>query len=167
MKKITRITENDLTRLVKKIIKEESSKKNKCSSFETSECATQIKGDSEVSLIVNDILLACNCLQYYYLSYWDSNLFYRAVSKIANACGGPSSSPCNAGQKMYNKVESTLKCFIKKAGWKIPEDSIISLFDDMNGNDLNTMKVYKSYSKLYRPKNPDSKMKEYLKYLDK
>lgn len=110
MKKIIRLTESDLVRLIKRVIKEET--KSDCSStgnpevFESDMCT---EGFSEMSRnIAFGVANACSCLVggvSYYIQNWDENKLLDQLSKINS-------------ESLYNEVNEILACIMDAQGWK-------------------------------------------------
>lgn len=74
IKKIVRLTENDLVRLVKKIVKEQTlsydSKSMGCIDWTEKDCMCMNGFSQDSSIIIEEIAEACDCT-FNYFSSWD------------------------------------------------------------------------------------------------
>ena len=106
MARIIRLTENDLMRIVKRVIKEGSSK---CygEAFESDLCSEFY--DEQSSTIALYIAEACGCLSNNIiisnLQNWDEKSFETTVLSIKD-------------RGTYQRVNKILHCFMKANGWK-------------------------------------------------
>ena len=110
MKKVIRLTESDLTRIVKRVIKESNRRLIK----ESTSCEGEVyhsdlcsPGDpGETADIVYDIASqiadACSCFDNSFLTDWDEESFASAISQIRD-------------QKTFADVQSVVGCYMSGA----------------------------------------------------
>ena len=100
MGRIIRLTERDLTRLVRLVIKEEMGSGCEGELFESDICVGADAGmeDQNSINIANQIAKACDCFSNSYFSDWDENTFVSSIEKIKD-------------KKTFNNVNSIVYCY--------------------------------------------------------
>ena len=105
MKKVIRLTERDLTRIVRLVIKEEMGSGCTGEEFESNMCVGADAGmeDKNAINIANQIAKACDCFSNSSFSDWDEIAFVSAIEKIKD-------------KKTFNNVNSVIHCY-RNEGW--------------------------------------------------
>jgi hypothetical protein len=100
MGRIVRLTERDLTRLVRLVIKEEMGSGCEGELFESDICVGADAGmEDENSInIANQIAKACDCFSNSYFSDWDEITFVSSIEKIKD-------------KKTFDKVNAIVYCY--------------------------------------------------------
>jgi hypothetical protein len=100
MGRIVRLTERDLTRLVRLVIKEEMGSGCEGELFESDICVGADAGmEDENSInIANQIAKACDCFSNSYFSDWDEITFVSTIEKIKD-------------KKTFDKVNAIVYCY--------------------------------------------------------
>ena len=100
MKKVIRLTERDLTRIVRLVIKEEMGSGCEGELFESDICVGADAGmeDQNSINIANQIAKACDCFSNSSFSDWDEIAFVSAIEKIKD-------------KKTFNNVNSIVYCY--------------------------------------------------------
>ena len=113
MGRIIRLTERDLTRLVRLVIKEEMGSGCEGELFESDICVGSDAGmeDQNSINIANQIAKACDCFSNSYFSDWDEITFVSSIEKIKDK---KTFDNVNAIVYCYNNGKGDLKSLTNK-----------------------------------------------------
>ena len=108
MKNVIRLTERDLTRIVRLVIKEEMGSGCTGEEFESNMCVGADAGmeDKNAINIANQIAKACDCFSNLYFSDWDEIAFVSAIEKIKD-------------KNTFNNVNTIIYCYMKGNGSRV------------------------------------------------